>query len=180
MDIFKSFERLIGMDETVWARHANRWSVWTRIAGAVPVFLAAWSVWWIGWWSLPGIAAVLVWIWINPRLFPAPDRVDAWASKGVLGERVFLNRDTVPVPAGHRRAALITSSLSAIFALVAVYGFAVQDLVLSATAWAVSAAAKLWFVDRMAWLWEEMKDAHPVYRAWARADWSLSLNEEKA
>jgi hypothetical protein len=25
---------------------------------------------------------------------------------------------------------------------------------------------KLWFVDRMVWLYEDMKDASPVYRSW--------------
>jgi len=27
---------------------------------------------------------------------------------------------------------------------------------------------KLWFVDRMVWLYQDMKDAHPDYAAWAR------------
>jgi hypothetical protein len=27
-------------------------------------------------------------------------------------------------------------------------------------------AGTLWFLDRMAWLWEEMKDAIPEYRKW--------------
>jgi hypothetical protein len=25
---------------------------------------------------------------------------------------------------------------------------------------------KLWYLDRMVWLWEEMKDATPEYRGW--------------
>lgn len=27
---------------------------------------------------------------------------------------------------------------------------------------------KMWFVDRMAWLYEDMKNAHPEYAAWMR------------
>jgi len=27
---------------------------------------------------------------------------------------------------------------------------------------------KLWFVDRMVWLYEDMKDQHPTYREWLR------------
>ena len=31
---------------------------------------------------------------------------------------------------------------------------------------ALTALGKLWFVDRMVWLYEDMKDARPEYRAW--------------
>jgi uncharacterized membrane protein len=27
---------------------------------------------------------------------------------------------------------------------------------------------KVWFVDRMVWLYEDMKDAHPTYQSWVR------------
>jgi hypothetical protein len=31
---------------------------------------------------------------------------------------------------------------------------------------AVIMLGKLWFVDRMVWLYEDMKDATPEYRSW--------------
>jgi len=34
---------------------------------------------------------------------------------------------------------------------------------------ALTFLGKLWFVDRMAWLYEEMKDATPEYRSWENA-----------
>lgn len=172
MDIFLISERLMGMDAESWARHANPWSAWSRIAGAVPVFLAIWSVHWIGWWAAIPIAAVAIWTYVNPRLFPPPTHADGWAQQGVLGERVWLARHSVSVPLHHLRLGYITTSIAAGFAVVFLYALWRGDLVLGATAWAASVMAKLWFVDRMVWLWRDMKDTHPVYRAWARADWS--------
>jgi hypothetical protein len=31
-----------------------------------------------------------------------------------------------------------------------------------------ASALKLWFVDRMTWLYEDMKDASPEYAAWLK------------
>ena len=171
MDIFKSAERLMGMSESAWARHANPWSVYTRIGGGTLTFLALWSPFWIGWAGGAAIAAALLWTWLNPRLFPPPLSVDSWATKGVLGERIFLNRKTVPIPAGHHRAATITTGVAAVFLASTVYGFIKRDFALALVSWHAATLAKLWFCDRMVWLWEEMKDAAPQYRAWAQLNW---------
>src|SRR4029079_13215492 len=75
-------------DDT-WMRHANPWSVWTRYA-AFPLLIAAiWSWHWLGWWSLAPIAAVVAFLIVNPRLFPPPRTTRSWASRAVLGERVW-------------------------------------------------------------------------------------------
>jgi hypothetical protein len=65
---------------------------------ALPLLvLAVWSRVWIGWWAMLAVSLVLVWIWLNPRVFPEPRTLDAWMSRGVLGERVFLeHRATCP------------------------------------------------------------------------------------
>ena len=176
MDVFKAAERLMGMHEADWARHANPLSGWTRILGGPVVFFALWSPRWIGWWSIAVIAAAAFWVWINPRLFPPPETADAWATKGVLGERVFLNRDQVAIPLGYRRAAWATTALSGGFFAIAVYGFVVGDFWTAFAGWHAGVLAKIWFLDRMVWLWELMKDSDPVYQAWARADWTARLD----
>ena len=57
------------MSDEVWARHANPWSVWTRFS-ILPLLVAAiWSRVWIGRWALLPTAAVVLWAWLNPRLF---------------------------------------------------------------------------------------------------------------
>lgn len=173
-DFFAWTERLMSMDDTVWARHANPLSVYSRIAGGTAVFLAVWSPYWLGWWGAVLIALAAMWIWLNPRLFPPPEDTKSWATRGVLGERVFLNRKKVPVPEAHRRVALIATGCAAAFLGLTILGLVKQEFWLAFTAWHASTVAKLWFCDRMVWLWDDMKAATPVYRAWDEARWNLA------
>src|SRR3954467_6144112 len=113
MMLGRGIARAFAMDEATWLRHANPWSVWTRVATLPLLVLAAWSRAWLGWWALVPVALVLLWTWWNPRLFPVPLSTDNWASKGVMGERVWLNRDAVPIPGHHR---LVPHALTAVAA----------------------------------------------------------------
>ncbi len=87
-------------------------------------------------------------------------------TKGVLGERVWLNRKSVPIAKGHARAALITTTVSGILVFVAAYGLIVKDFWAAFLGWHFAVFAKLWFLDRMVWLWEDMKATDPLYRSW--------------
>lgn len=161
-------ERTMTMSDEVWLRHANPWSVWTRIATAPVLFLALWSLYWIGWWALLPIALVAVWAWLNPRIFPIPRHTDSWASKGVFGERVWLNRANVPIPREFARLAHGLNAAQVPALLVTLHGFLSRDLLVALLGYTLMIVLKLWFVDRMAWLFERMKDADPAYRAWLR------------
>lgn len=178
MDVLlKGAERLMAMNDQVWARHANPWSGYSRFAGSIPTFLALYSAHWIGWWALVPIAAMVIWTVANPRLFAPPQTAESWAARGVLGERSYLNRKTVPVPAEHVRFANLTTACAMVFMAVAIYGFVVGEFWTAFSGFFAAVLAKCWFVDRMAWLWADMKDSHPVYAAWARADWSARLDQ---
>ncbi|MEM6712064.1 MAG: DUF6653 family protein [Pseudomonadota bacterium] len=175
MDIFKSAERLMAMDDAAWARHANPWSGYTRFLGSIPLFFALWSMHWIGWWSLVPIGLMMVWTFVNPRLFPPPTQTTSWVTRGVLGERVFLNRKQIAIPAEHLIMARITTGISALFFAGTIWAFVQQDLMTAIMSWSGTILGKTWFVDRMAWLWDDMKASHPVYAAWDRADWTASF-----
>jgi hypothetical protein len=112
-DIFTGSQKLMSMNDSSWARHANPLSVYSRMVGGSLVFLALWSPFWFGYWGVPIILAAAFWIWLNPRLFPPPEHSDTWATKGVLGERAFINRKQVPIPKNHQFAAYITSGVAA-------------------------------------------------------------------
>lgn len=89
------YARLAGMTDEAWRRHANPWSVWTRFAGIPLMILAIWSRAWIGWWAPVPCAVVVAWLWWNPRAFPPIDT--AWSSKGIFGERLWLqDRSRMP------------------------------------------------------------------------------------
>lgn len=169
MDVFKSSEALMGMSDGVWMRHANRWSVWTRFTTLPLLILAIWSRDWIGWWALIPVAGALFWIWWNPRAFPPARRTDTWSAQGVFGERVFLNRKVVPIPAHHERAGLILAALSAPGVVVLVYGLVMLHPWATALGAVAGVLPKVWFVDRMVWLYADMKDAHPAYRRWSES-----------
>src|SRR6185295_7828844 len=82
--------RVFGLDgEQAWLRHANPWSVYTRIPVPVLLVIAIWSRAWIGWWCLLPIGIVVVWTMVNPRVFPPPRSLDHWASRAVLGETAW-------------------------------------------------------------------------------------------
>jgi hypothetical protein len=76
------------MSDDTWRRHAHPWSVYTRFAAIPPLVLAIWSRAWIGWWSLAPLALVVIWLWLNPRVFPPVHAPTRWASKGIYGEKI--------------------------------------------------------------------------------------------
>ncbi|MGB7240486.1 MAG: DUF6653 family protein [Sulfitobacter sp.] len=155
MDIFKALERLMTMDDDVWRRHANPWSGWTRMLTCLPILaLAIWSRVWLGAWSLVPVLLALGWIWINPRAFPPPERLDSWMSRGVLGERVFLAHRS-EIAAHHRRAALVLSLLSVPGAIVMIWGLWALWWEGAVFGTILTALPKVWFVDRMVWIHDD-------------------------
>jgi hypothetical protein len=159
---------LFRMDEGVWERHASPWSVWTRVASLPVLLLAIWSHAWFGAWAIAFVVLVILWLWLNPRIFPAPERTDRWSAKAVMGERVWLNRNVVPIPAHHARMAIILSTISAVGFFPALVGAYINDLLPTVAGGLVAFLAKMWFCDRMVWLFEDMRRTHAAYAAWVR------------
>jgi hypothetical protein len=161
--------RLFQMDERTWERHASPWSVWTRVASLPLLLVAIWSHAWLGIWALIPVAFVMAWLWLNPRLFPPPARKDGWSARATFGERVWLNRRAVPIPEHQARMAHILTSISAAGFVVALAGALLNELLAAVAGGLVAWFAKMWFCDRMVWLYDEMKDKHPPYATWAKA-----------
>jgi hypothetical protein len=158
MTLERKIARAFALDDDTWLRHANPWSVILRNTVLPILVLAFWSRLWLGWYALVPVALALLWTWYNPRIFPAPGSFDHWASKAVFGERVWLNRDVVPVPVHHRTTPNILSGVSGIGMLFVFWGVFAFDLWPAVFGMALVYCGKLWFLDRMAWLWEDMKD----------------------
>ncbi len=168
MDLFNLTERGMGMTDEVWMRHASPWSVWTRFTCLPLIILAVWSRVWLGWWALFPLALALLWTWVNPRAFPPPKSTDTWPSKCTFGERVFLNRHAVPIPEHHRRWALLLGGLSGLGLVPLVWGLWALDATMTVLGVVLVVMPKVWFCDRMVWLYEVMKDADPQYAGWLR------------
>ena len=159
---------LFGLKGDSWMRHANPWSVWTRFAVLPLLILAVWSRDWIGWWSLAAVVAVLVSMMVNPMLFGEPRSTRNWASKGVFGEHIWSDRDTVEVPPQFltSRVPAVTYTLQAAGLAVLAYGLVELDLLLVVSGLVIVQFAKAWYIDRMVLLFEDMKGRHPEYARW--------------
>ncbi|MHC5653821.1 DUF6653 family protein [Stappia sp. ICDLI1TA098] len=159
---------LLGMDSETWHRHASGWSVWTRFATLPFLYLALWSHAWLGWPAALGLLAlVAVWLWINPRLFPPPRRFDTWHARATFGERVWLNRLVVPIPAGDNRRAMALSLVTGVGFFLGVWGALSTNLPALVAGTVLTYAGKMAFLAVMAKLYDRMRDAHPVYRSWS-------------
>ncbi len=166
MTLERTIAELFRMDNATWLRHANPWSVILRNTVLPILIIAVWSRMFFGWAAVVPVALALLWAWVNPRVFPAPESLDHWTSKGVLGERVWLNRDTVPVPVHHRTVPNMLSAVSAIGMLFVAAGVIMFDPWPTIFGMVMVYLGKLWFLDRMVWLWHDMQDATPEYRSW--------------
>jgi hypothetical protein len=151
-------ERIMAMNDVAWERHANPWSGWTRVATMPLLTLAIWSRVWIGWWSLVPISLVIVWTWINPRLFPPPASLDHWMSRGVLGERIWLADTEGSLAQHHRTVIRATTLIAGSGALVWLGGLIWLDLTATLSGLTASMLGKLWFIDRMVWIQREQAE----------------------
>jgi hypothetical protein len=156
------------MTDPVWERHANPWSGLTRMPVLPLAALAIFSRVWIGWWCLIPLALLVVWTWINPRAFGPPLSTRGWMSRAVMGERVWLNAAVVPIPRHHSRAAAWLSIMPVIGLAPMIWGLWVLDPWASALGVVLTLIVKLWFLDRMVWLFDDMAVHHPPYAAWLR------------
>jgi hypothetical protein len=160
--------RLFGLEGDRWMRHANPLSVWTRFAVLPLLALAIWSREWIGWWSLVAVALALVFMMVNPMLFPRPRSTRNWTSKGVFGERIWADRDKVELPTQFlaSRVPNVTYAIQTVGLAALVYGLVELDLLAVVTGILIAQTAKAWFIDRMVLLYEDMKARRPEYAEW--------------
>ena len=153
------------LDDEGWMRHANPLSGWTRVPCFGLLVLAFWSRVWLGWYFTIPIILIALWIWVNPRIFPKPKSTNNWMSKVVLGERVWLNRDKIPIPEHHRLVPKILFLIGTIGLVPTIWGFCCLNVWMTLLGVSWCYFSKFWFVDRMVWLFEDMKHL-PEYKNW--------------
>ena len=99
-------------------------------------------------------------------MFRRPNSTDNWASKAVLGERVWLNRTQVPVPTRHQVAPNLLSGLSGLGLSFLIWGLWELNVWPTVIGTVLVYTGKVWFLDRMVWLYEDMKEATSEYSSW--------------
>ena len=156
------------LDEEGWARHANPWSGWSRlVTGMVLPIVAIWSRAWIGWWAILAIAAVALWLWLNPRLFPLVEHDRGWMSRGVFGERAFIEHREISAGLISVPRANLFNILAALGLIPLAYGLWALDPVATISGASICIAGKMLFIGEMVALYDRVKAAHPelAYRA---------------
>src|SRR5687768_11073294 len=159
--------RVFGLQGDSWMRHANPASVWTRFLTLPLLAVAIWSREWIGWLSLLPIAASIVWMAVNPLFFAKPRSTRNWASKGVLGERIWSEADRSTLPGEFRSKALtVAATYQTIGMLVLGYGLVVLNPLAAVTGLLIVQGGKSWYIDRMVLLFDAMKARDAEYASW--------------
>jgi hypothetical protein len=110
---------------------------------------------------------VLVFMMVNPLLFPKPRSTRNWASKGVFGERIWSDRDKLQIPPQFGSwIPNVTGAFQAVGLAVLVYGLVELDLLAVVTGMLITQVAKAWFLDRMVLLYEDTKTRSPEFAEW--------------
>lgn len=127
------------LSENIWERHANPWSGWTRVLSmpALALGLYLHDPWILG--------AVIVWLVINPMLFPRPKNVNNWMSKGVLGERLYF-KDGKKLK---KDLPTLLNVLNVPVFVAFMYFSWQQELIPMILAGLLTMTIKFWFIDRM-------------------------------
>ena len=131
------------LPDKVWARHTNPWSGWTRALVIPLLFVALWHHHWVG------LGVVIVWIIINPLVFPAPKSIDNWMSKGVIGEKMYT--ETGMLKWDFPTLLNIINGLTFFPSLYFMYMQNFWPALYFAT---FSMVVKFWYLDRMVTLYE--------------------------
>jgi hypothetical protein len=159
--------RLFGLEGDRWMRHTNPVSVWSRFSVLAVLALAIWSRDWIGWLCLVPIALALVWMMVNPLVFAPPRSTRNWASKGVLGERIWTERASVELPPQFTATVPTIANVFALAGIVVIaYGLYELQVLPVVTGLITAYCGKLWFIDRMVLLFGDAKIRNPRYAAW--------------
>jgi len=131
------------MKEQTWQRHSNPWSGWSRMLGYWGLLFAVYQHSWLG------LAAVILFLIFNPKLFPAPKTQNAWMSKAVLGERLYTKSGILK-----KDLPTLLNFLNLPFFIASIYFAYTQDIGGTVASGLLSTTYKLWFLDRMVTLYD--------------------------
>jgi hypothetical protein len=165
VNIEQAFERLMGLNDERWLRHANPVSVYSRYTVLPSIIVAIWSRIWLGPYALVLVALAIAWTFLNPRLFTKPSSMDNWASKAVLGERIWKERASYDVPRNWIVQTRILNLVQVLGIPPLAWGLYTYDIWMTITGFVLMNLGKSWFLDRMVWLFEDHRDDERV-RAW--------------
>jgi hypothetical protein len=114
------------------------------------------------------VVVLVFWTFWNPRAFSVPVSTDNWMSKVTFGERVWLNSAVHSIPVHHARMASYLGILAGLGLVPLVWGLWVLHPWAVILGLYISIFGKLWQMDRMVWIYDDMQAQVPEYAAWLR------------
>ncbi|QCC46199.1 DUF6653 family protein [Halobellus limi] len=125
-------------ETTLWSRHSNPKSGWTRVpTGPVVVYALYHRKWRL-------LTAALVWTVLNPVLFDPPETDDAWMTRAVLAEQWWIREEgRATVGLGYPNVCNAVGALGFCYALYAAYR---QRPVGATVGTVASLGLKLWWL----------------------------------
>lgn len=167
MDLGKKIPSVFGLEGDTWMRHSNPTSVWTRFAVLPMLIGSIWSRKWIGRRALVPLAGSSAWMLMNPLFFKEPRSTRNWASKAVFGERIWTERDRAELPDRFNSHMPDVATLYQAIGLGPLaYGLAKLKATPTVLGMLMVQGGKLWYLDRMVLLFEEMKTRDIEYARW--------------
>ena len=164
MSFEERFASYFGLRDTKdWLPHANPLSAWGRMPVLPLLVLTLWSRQWFGGIVLFPVLLLLLWTFLNPVFFSPPATTKSWISRAVLGEKIWMNREKIPVESHHETAIsrLVWIQIAGVLLLgYGTYYFVGWFVIYGLT---IVLLAKFWFLDRMVWVFQDLH-THSEYR----------------
>ena len=137
-----------------WAGRSHPWCVYSRLAAALLLIVALTTHRGLGIYALIPIGLCLFFIIVNPFVFPAPKDDSRWATRSVLGQRIWRGRENPgwDVPSISRIASALAYFIALWLAIESQLGEAV-------TLGLIALGLKLVYLDWMARYHGRMKSA---------------------
>jgi hypothetical protein len=167
MKLGKKVSDAFGLKDENWMRHSNPASVWTRFS-VLPLLVASiWSRKWIGRRFVVPLGLSTAWLFANPLLFKPPRTTKNWASKAVFGERIWVNQERSELPDQFNSAMPnVASAYQAVGLGPLAYGLWKLKVGPTVGGILIVQGGKLWYLDRMVLLFDEMKTRDAEYARW--------------
>ena len=127
-----------------------------------PMVQAIWARVWLGW-CLALLAALAVWIWLNPRVFPRPRSTKYWPSRSLLSKRLWLERKTMTLIARERLMPHVGNIIALVGLGVLAYGLIELAVWAAVVGTIVTIGGKIYFPDEMTRIYTAHKDEDPVW-----------------
>jgi hypothetical protein len=137
------------------------------VASVLPLPVAStWSRVWLGWWCIVPLLLSVIWLFINPLFFAPPrststGRPSPFSESGSGSIAHVLPPGRFPVPCASACAVVPGLGLVPL-----VYGFIAFDAVATLTGVSTVEGGKLWYLDRMARLFDEVELRRPEVARW--------------